>query len=255
MFAEPARTAYDLNFSIAGVPVRIHPFFWVATLLLGARPDTPPKFVLVWMLVVLVSILVHELGHVFAFRRFRVPSHVVLYVFGGLAVPESRTGFAAYGGGIRTPQDQIVVSLAGPAAGFLLAALAVCVLWASGFGVDYELFGYELFAIPGRPLPSVEAEVFVFYLLYVNIMWGLVNLLPIMPLDGGRVFESLFTILNPRDGTRQALILSMFTAGCLAALALLKFQSLYLTLMFGYLAFLSYQLLEFRGGGYGGGRW
>ena len=40
MFSEPPRTPYDLNFPLFGIPVRIHPWFWVAAVMLGANsPD------------------------------------------------------------------------------------------------------------------------------------------------------------------------------------------------------------------------
>ncbi len=68
---EPPRTAYDLHFQIAGIPVRVHPLFWLATLILGSNswsgdgnvdPDAGMKL-LIWVGVMFVSILVHELGH------------------------------------------------------------------------------------------------------------------------------------------------------------------------------------------------
>ena len=71
-----------------------------------------------------LSVLIHELGHTLAFRFFGIDSHIVLYWMGGLAIPGG--GMGAWNGG-RTkrlnPNEQIVVSLAGPAAGLLLGGL------------------------------------------------------------------------------------------------------------------------------------
>ena len=90
MFAEPARTPYDLNFRLFGFPVRIHPLFWLGAALLGASTlDAGLHFLLIWIARGLVSILVHELGHAVAFRGSVRDSHIVLWMFGGLAVPYS----------------------------------------------------------------------------------------------------------------------------------------------------------------------
>ena len=115
MLAEPERTPYDLRFRFLGFPVRIHPFFWLGSALLGANSlDLGIGYLAIWIVVVLVSILVHELGHAFAFRRYGAGADVILYAFGGLAVPTH----AISGRGRR-----ILISLAGPVAGFILAGL------------------------------------------------------------------------------------------------------------------------------------
>ena len=113
MLAEPDRTPYDLRFRFLGFPVRVHPWFWIATLLLNGDGllRLGPEYLLIWIVVVFVSILVHELGHALAFRRFGADADIVLYAFGGLAIPTNSIA----GRGRR-----ILVSLAGPIAGFVL---------------------------------------------------------------------------------------------------------------------------------------
>ena len=79
MLAEPNRTPYDLNFRLFGFPVRIHPLFWLGAVLLGGWTfDLGLEYAAIWVAVVFVSILVHELGHAIAFRTFGVDSHIVL---------------------------------------------------------------------------------------------------------------------------------------------------------------------------------
>mgnify|MGYP000965581192 FL=1 len=91
--SEPGRTGYDLNFSCFGFPVRVHPAFFIMPLLLGNGLITPAVNQGVGLLVVtgifFVSILIHEIGHAVAFRYFGIPSRIVLYWMGGLAIPES----------------------------------------------------------------------------------------------------------------------------------------------------------------------
>ena len=61
LFQPPPPTQYDLRFAIAGIPVRVHPLFWLITILFGFSADLIQ--LLIWVFVVFVSILVHELGH------------------------------------------------------------------------------------------------------------------------------------------------------------------------------------------------
>jgi membrane-associated protease RseP (regulator of RpoE activity) len=94
-------------------------------------------------------------------------------------------------------------------------------------------------------------------LLYVNIFWGLVNLLPVYPLDGGQISQEVFQMVNPRDGLRQSLWLSVVVAAVVGVLAYLQWDQLFLALFFGYMAYTSYMTLSAYygpGGGLGGFR-
>ena len=114
LLGEPPRTQFELNFRLAGFPIRVTPWFWLATLLLGLGPtdNGAPDLLLPWMLAVFTSILIHELGHAVAFRAQGIPSHIVLYHFGGLAIPD---GSAATSGG-RDSRSRMIIAFAGPAA-------------------------------------------------------------------------------------------------------------------------------------------
>jgi stage IV sporulation protein FB len=239
VFAEPERTRYDVNFRLFGFPVRIHPWFWLVTLLFGANVLEAGlyQYFLVWVAVLLLSLLVHELGHALAFRRFGVDSHIVLHAFGGLAVPWSA---------VRGRGRRILVSLAGPVAGFIL------------FGIVYAS-NYESRWAARSP------QLFYLYhsLIFVNLYWGLVNLLPIWPLDGGQVCDEVCTQFWPRKGRQLALQISIVVAGafCLYSLACilddkqgnellerlptwLPRGSLWSAILFGMLAAQSYQVLQ-----------
>lgn len=249
---EPPRTQADLHFRLFGFPIRVHPFFWVVTLLLGIQGDTvEPVSALMWVAVVLVSILIHELGHAFLQRRYGGRPWIVLHGFGGLAICNDCD---------RSPRRQILISLAGPMAGFLFAAVLIVGVRLAGHSIRIVLFGNDfVLAVGGlrwalldrfvlyhaqfTPFISPIINEALYDLLYVNIMWGLVNLLPVYPLDGGRVARELFTLGNPRSGIVQSLQLSIGTAILVAVYALLQ-QSIYLCVMFGLLAYGSFQALQ-----------
>ena len=242
--AEPQPTQGDLNFQIFGIPVRVHPFFWVMAFLLGMS-DPDPVSVLIWVAAVFVSILVHELGHAFAAKAHGWPPRITLYGFGGLAT---------YSPTYHTPRSQILISAAGPAAGFALAVVITLALHLSGHKVDLVTSGL-LFYVDFTPFAALRMTQLVNDLLWINILWGLVNLLPVYPLDGGHIARELLLVVNARTGITQSLWLSVVTAAGLAVYAVAALGSFFIALMFGMLAYESYKTLRAYGGMGGGGRW
>ncbi len=63
MLYVPTPTRYDLKWRMFGIPIRVHPMFWLLAALLGWNNEMPKLTILVWMPCVLVSVIVHELGH------------------------------------------------------------------------------------------------------------------------------------------------------------------------------------------------
>jgi Zn-dependent protease len=242
---EPERTPYDLNFSILGIPVRVHPWFWLVTALFGSSTlNEGVSYLLLWILCVFFSILIHELGHVAAYALFGIRSYIVLHGFGGLAIGQRPAP---------KPWQRVVVSFAGPLAGFVFLAVAYIFYLSSAEDMRR---GFR----PGL----VEAG--LAFLIFINLVWGLVNLLPIWPLDGGQISREVCQGIAPRDGFRYSLIISAVVAGAMAAnyligalgreplIPILGRGSFYTVLFFGLLAFGSFQLLQQlppRGGGRG----
>jgi Zn-dependent protease len=238
---EPAPTQGDLHFRLFGFPVRVHPFFWVVSLFLGVGGGAAdPVNTLIWVAVVFVSILVHELGHTFVQRYYGGEPRIVLYSFGGLAISDDSD---------RSPRAQILISLAGPAAGFLLAAAVVGFLAAIGRfrGFEASLIPIDWVHFDLQYLDEYDKwsprDALIWDLLQVNILWGVMNLLPVYPLDGGRIARELFTLKNARSGIVQSLQLSIGAASLIAIYALLK-GDLFLCIMFGFLAYGSFQALQ-----------
>jgi Zn-dependent protease len=249
---EPAPSPADLHFRLFGIPVRVSPWFWGVSLLLGmSGGQADPVNTLIWVAVVFVSILVHELGHAFTQRFFGGRPWITLYSFGGLASCNDCD---------RSPRSQILILLAGPFAGFALATLVIIGMrltgHVTGFAwsaerVDFESTGLErlliqplgLFVAYFEPLASRPMNHVVADLLQVNILWGLVNLLPIYPLDGGQISRELFALGNPRSGIIRSLQVSTGMAALVAVYALTQ-QQLFMCIMFGLLAYSSYQALQ-----------
>jgi stage IV sporulation protein FB len=173
---------------VAGIPVRIRPAFFFVAALMGASRTTGPGLAS-WIAASFVSVLFHEFGHAAAGRAFGLAPSIELYERGGL------TSFGPTGRRLPAWKD-IVVCLAGPGAGFLLGGA----VWAVTRAV---------------PPPGLWA-LFVRDMLFCNLGWGVANLLPILPLDGGQVAATLL-----RNELR-ARILSLVAAAAAGAWALLS---------------------------------
>lgn len=220
MFHEPPRTEFDLRFQLMGIPVRVHPLFWLVALLLG-WDVTDLQAMALWVGAVFVSILVHEMGHAFCARAFGSIPHIVLYSFGGLAIYQESWRTSTW--------QRIAVAFCGPLAGFLLAG-----------------FVFALATSLGGPRTDLQ-ETLYGYFLFINIGWGLVNLLPVWPLDGGQIAYYFLDRLSPAQGAQIARGLSVLAAALVAVYAF-DLGQIYVALLFGYLAVLSLQGWGLPGG-------
>jgi Zn-dependent protease len=240
VFGEPPRTQYDLNFSVLGIPVRIHPWFWLITLMLAGDLKNAGS-VLIWVAAVLVSILVHELGHALVMRAYGLRPWITLYGLGGLASYDYR--FASSSRASR-PLAQVLISVAGPVAGFLLAGGLVLGLLAAGRGV-HVFFVSPLGLRPVVWLPNLRLAEFFNDIFFVSVLWGMVNLLPIYPLDGGQIAREVLVQFHPREGIRTSLRLSIVAAAAMAVIGFTAWNhDLFILAMFGYLAYSSYVMLR-----------
>jgi Zn-dependent protease len=247
VFQVPPPTRYDLRFNLAGFPVRVHPLFWLIALLLGAGSGDPLQ-ILIWVLAVFVSILIHELGHALAFRRYGLSSQIILHFGGGLTVPESTLWGSRWANVALGPNEQIFISAAGPGTGFLFAAVIIGgVLLVGGSIFTTRLLGFlPLPIFASIPFGGQILGAFVTSLLWVNIFWGLINLMPVYPLDGGNIARYILLQVDPVNGVRKSLWVSVIAGGLIALIAFFLLHSVYMAILFGFLAFQSYQSLQGR---------
>jgi Zn-dependent protease len=246
LFQSPPQTSYDLRFSIAGIPVRVHPLFWVIAILFGLS-STSIVHILLWVFAIFISILIHELGHAFAMRRYGQRSSIVLHGTGGLTIPEQVSWGSGYANISLTPNQEIFISLAGPGAGFLFAIfILILTVLMGGVITLTALFGIIPFPIAQIPGGGDIVNTLLLTLLWVNIFWGIINLMPVYPLDGGNVARYFLLQSDPLDGVRKSLWLSVATGGIIAFAAFFIMHSTYMAFLFALLAFQSYQILQRR---------
>ncbi|MEA2829145.1 MAG: hypothetical protein QOG43_3584 [Actinomycetota bacterium] len=201
-----------LRFRVLGFPVRVEPLFFVIMGMFGFAGGREGLFVVEWIVVAGVGILVHELGHAVAFRRFGSAAEITLHGFGGFTT-----------GAAQPPRRSMVVSAAGPFTGFAAGALA---FWVSrSVGPGSEL------------LDSALSD-----LIFVTLAWGVFNLLPILPLDGGCVMASALEQATGGGGQRAARVVSLVAAAGLAVVGILIKQP-YVAMIAAFFGFQNWQVL------------
>jgi Zn-dependent protease len=183
-----------------GIPVFISPYwFLIAGLfvflyargLVQSVPETLRYPVAAAFVVLLyASVLVHELSHSLVARGFGLPvRRILLYPLGGFSEIEREPP---------TPGREFLVSVAGPAVSLALAA-----------------GGYAL----TRAVPDGSVLWVLLYQLYIaNLLVGVFNLLPGLPLDGGRMLRAGVWKLTGRAG--QATVVAAWAGRVLAAAVL-----------------------------------
>jgi len=180
---------------------------------IGVKTKEGLFLLLLFMLAGFISILVHELGHACTARWFGKKVHIVLEAFGG---------YAAYsGGGPLSRKQTFLITAAGPAIQIVL-----------GLGV------WALLQVPYEFAPY--ARHFLGVLVLISIIWAVLNLLPVLPMDGGRILE---TILGPQR-FRLTLQVSIAVAVVVALLALVFKIGLLLPIFMGIMAFENYKALK-----------
>lgn len=156
--------SYTLG-KVAGIDLRVHPTFLLLIPLL-LLSDGPQGLLLGAMLVTIV--VLHELGHALAARRVGIPTRdILLTPIGGIASLSRMPS---------RPQDEIFVTVAGPAVNVVLASL-----------------GYFALLLAGPVLPPLAQDLLVWFVLE-NVVLAVFNLIPAFPMDGGRLLRAFLTL-------------------------------------------------------------
>lgn len=233
-----------MRFQLFGIPVEVQPFFWVTTALLGgafnARTPDTILWVALFVLAAFVSIIVHELGHATVGLKYGGGrARILLTAFGGLAMNE---------GGRFHKEGRFRMIAAGPGAGFVLFVVVVAVLCLCFNDADVLAFLSSVLFGQRPSFRTMELAVFmrenqvihmlVRHLLWINFWWGIINLLPVMPLDGGQIAD---LYVSPQ---RRVYLIGAIAAGAMAAVGFFWLGSIYTAVLFGFLAWQNYQNMQ-----------
>jgi len=260
----PDESPYDIRFDLFGFSTRISWTFWLTAAVLGYSlcqftdmsfaPNSPGAFALlfIWAGCMGLSILIHELGHAFAFRRYGIESTVVLYYMGGLAIPgPSFRGGRAFQSGraVRSvgSREELIIAAAGPAFQLGSAAILVLITWMMGYRVDLMPWPFANVDVLNKGLNEFDGVMpysLVNFYVWPSVAWALLNLLPVLPLDGGRIAQSIIEMNGGAFTT--ALWVSVIT-GTLISLYGFQNEQMFLGIFFASLAINNYQALNAGG--------
>ncbi len=227
---------------IRGHEIEVSPWFLgiLAFFVLAGLGDFNRIFhQLMWVPVLFLSILLHELGHAAATKKCGFgTSKIILHGFGGVAINRrSRT----------KPNDGMFIALAGPAVTLALALV---------FGGLH--FGFGALTAGSVPTGVDVIGHFLGLMVLANLFWFVLNMLPIFPLDGGQTLMHFFRKKGSTQSkaTAKAAKISLGTIAVVALLTLLVFQvgGILILIIFGYLGYMNWQVLQRaqQGGGPGG---
>lgn len=197
-----------MNFRCGPISINILPIFWLFAILLGYLFSGSLAGTFIWVLIILCSLLFHEMGHALTACAFGQNASIQLMAFGGITQRE---------GPKLALWKEFLITLNGPLAGFLLAGLSL--LAASKLKVSLLLF--EILVNIGD----------------VNIFWTIINLLPLPPLDGGQLVRIVSEAIFGFRGISYAYLFG-FCFGCfLVAASLINFAYPLLAALFALLTF------------------
>jgi len=166
-------------FSYKNIPIRLHRSFVIlAGALIGYEYFTSGwQAAATWLFmggVLFGSVLLHEIGHAVAAKKFGFSTKsITLYPFGGIAAIKMEPSNA----------EEFWIAIAGPAVNFAIAFLSLPILF----------FGYNIFS----------------FIITINILMGVFNMIPAYPMDGGRVLRAILSRkMSKTKATRRALHIS-----------------------------------------------
>jgi Zn-dependent protease len=169
-----------LKFSLPGVPVTLHWSFALVALFGIGRYSEAPE-VAAWTIAVFVAVLLHESGHAYSAKAYGATDvTVTLFALGGYTqwVPKPTM----------TPGKRFIVSAAGSAVGI---AVGLLLLWFARQGTFDQ--------VPSWGVAFVDTFILV------GLIWGVLNWIPLLPLDGGHMLNHALAIFWPEQAYNVAL--------------------------------------------------
>ncbi len=188
--------------TVAGIDINLHASF-VLVLGLGAWPwlmwgARGALFGAGMSLLIFACIALHELGHSLVAKAFGIPvTDITLTPIGGVAILKDRP---------KTPTQELLIAIAGPAVNVVLAAI----FWGIAVTLGHEAYDAAKLTLLREP---PRAEHIWVLLIPANLALAAFNMLPALPMDGGRVLRATLSyVFDAEDATRIAAVVARVVA-------------------------------------------
>ncbi|MEZ5277170.1 MAG: site-2 protease family protein [Opitutaceae bacterium] len=206
-------------FRVWGIRLEVHFTFLILLAYFGRQGwEYAGRTGLLWGCLLLLSIftcvILHELGHSLTAMRYGVRVHrILLLPIGGMAQFDRIP---------REPARELAITVAGPAVNFILFGLLALIL--GGFSIE------QVSAFP------LSLRQLAYSLAAINLIMGVFNLIPVFPMDGGRIFRALLAMKTDYlSATRWAGAVGKILATAGAAVALLAFGNFLTAALFAFI--------------------
>ena len=176
------------------IPVSIHPFFWILAGLIGWLNSGSFAGTIIWVFVIFISVLFHEFGHAITALIFKQKPSISLIALGGVTTYENKN---------LSFFKQFLIVLNGPLFGVLLLLLATALLYFNIFSNPYIVGFLKITQL-------------------VNLFWSIVNLLPVLPLDGGQLVRIALEAFFGVKGFKISFLVGMIVALAFAIFFFIK---------------------------------
>ncbi len=189
--------------------------------------ETGLRYALLWAPVLFLSVLLHELAHAGAIAAFGYgASQIVLGGMGGVTINQRHA----------RPWQDMLISAAGPASSFLIAWLTALFMW------NVPIAARDPMLVAFLPL-----------LQRANLWWGVFNLIPVNPLDGGHIVRNFLRMfLQERAAFAVAVWIAIVAGTAIVALGVYIGFYLLAVLIAWYVFTNFQQWQQFRKGGFPG---
>jgi len=216
--------------TIRGTTMTVDPSFFlllVFFLVMNYQPELGMRYALLWIPVLFISVLVHELAHAAMFGMFGYgSSRVILGGMGGVTINEGRVRHVR-------PGHDLIISVAGPLSSVLLA-------------IAFTLLAIRVPRVYADPMMRALIPMMI----SANWFWAKINMIPLKPLDGGHAVRSFFRLFLKERGAFIVAAWIGITVGAVIALYLAMNRRFYMAMFIAFMTFQQYlQWQEFRARG------
>lgn len=206
------------QFSLFGISITVEPMHWFSLAIIGYLSIGQSSLGMIGVLIFIVagflSILIHELGHAAAIRKFGLPVQIRMVSLGGVAIhPPARSRL-----------ERFIIAAAGPLAQALVAFIVMLLLSKMSIPPEKEYF-----------------LKFFNTFIWISFVWAIFNCLPIFPMDGGHMVQE---ICGPNRRTWPHIIALITIGLIIAAMIITKFIATFALIMLLFMGYQNFQMLQ-----------